>query len=306
MAMSSISGSGGGRRVGGPQGPIVPTPAADVQKKDGVDSNKQQQAPNDGFERGAQQAPKKAPDATGPQMQIKLDGEQKFNDMLRQTRNDPKALSQLANTLNLAYNRFASEFAADKGKASALLDQLSQAKFSASAVEQTRAEVGSLRERMAVTKHRMAIQKRRLRALKQLAGRVSESRLAEEIAAIEARMEMLETGWAESFVGLGLGKVIYTPENPDTPEHLKKVVKANVGNSKKNADSEDLGELISEIHPARVVAQVAAREIDQTKKKKLSDEVMQKVRKEKQGGGHGRTVQAFAALSELFDNDNDE
>jgi hypothetical protein len=298
--MSSISGSGGGRRVGGPQGPIVPTPPAEVQKKDGVEQ-KQPQTPNDGFERGAASTPKKAPDATGPQMQVRIDGEQKFNDLLRQTRGDPKALTQLASTLNMAYGRFAAELGNDKTKAGSILDQLSAQKFSAVAVETARQELGSLRERMSITKHRMAIQKRRLRALKQLAGRVSDSRLAEEIANIEARMELLETGWAESFVGLGLGKVIYTPDNPDTPPHLKKVVKANVGNTKKNADGEQLGDLLSEIHPGRLVAKVAAREIDQAKKK-LSKAVLEKLRKE-QRGPHGRTVQAFAALSALFDSD---
>ena len=298
--------------MGGPQGPIVPTNAPDVQKKDGVESGTkqgQQTATNDGFERGANAAAKKAPDLaapTGPQMQLKVESEQKFNDMLRQTRNDPKALTSLANTLNLAHGRFAADFTADKAKVASLLDQLSGSKFSGAAVEQTRAEIASLRERMSFTKHRMAIQKRRLRALKQLAGRVSESRLAEEIASIEARMELLDTGWAESFVGLGLGKVIYSPDSEETPEHLKKVVKANVGNTKKNQDAGELGELLSDMHPSRVVTKVAAREIDQdAPKKKLSDEVMQKVRKEKRGG-HGRTVQAFAALYELFESDPEE
>lgn len=302
--MSSISGSGGGRRVGGPQGPIVPTPADSPKKADEVKNQPQQQAPNDAFDKGAA-APKKAPDmpTTGPQLRMD-GGEQKFNDMLRQTRNDPKALSQLANTLNVAYNRFANEFAADKGKASTILDQLSAQKFSQAAVENARSELGALRERMAVTKHRMAIQKRRLRALKQLAGRVSDSRLAEEIAAIEARMEMMESDWGESFVGLGLGRVTYTPDNDETPEHLKKVVKTHVGNTKKTADGKELGDLLSEMHPARIVTQVAAREIDKQPKKKLSEDVMQRVRKEKRGP-HGRTVQAFAALYELFEHDEE-
>src|SRR5688572_18178050 len=160
--MSSISGGGGGRRVGGPEGPIVPPPTEGPAKKEGVDAQRKQSTPNDGFEKSSAGPKPSASPMTGPQLRI--ESEQKFNDMLRQTRNDPKALSQLANTLNATFNKFAGEFNADKTKASSLLDQLSQAKFSQAAVEQTRTELGSLRERMAVTKHRMAIQKRRLRA----------------------------------------------------------------------------------------------------------------------------------------------
>ncbi len=294
--MSSISGGGG--RVGGPPGPLSTPIAQDGQKKEVEQQQRQSQTPSDGFERGA--ATKKAPEPSGPQApSIKLEGDQKFNEMLRQTRNDPKALSSLANTLNLTYNRFASEFQGDKTKVSTLLDQLSQAKFSQAALEQTRGEIASLRERMSVTKHRMAIQKRRLRALKQLAGRVSDTRLAEEIAFIEARVELLETGWAESFVGLGLGKVIYSPGQDDTPEHLKKVVKTQVSHTKRQQDAEALGELMSEIHPARMVSQRAARELD-GKAKRVSEEVLERVRKE-QKGTHGRSVQAFAALYELFE-----
>jgi hypothetical protein len=258
---------------------------------------------NDGFERGGSSV-KKAPDLAPPPNAPAIQSDQKFNDMLRQTRGDPKALQQLAATLNLSFTRFSNEFSADKTKAAALLDQLATAKFSGAALDQLRGELASLRERMTLNKQRMAIQKRRLRGLKQLAGRVSDSRLPEEMAGIEARMEMLETGWAESFVGLGLGKVIYTPDNDETPEHLKKVVKTNVGNTKKNQDAEALAELLSELHPGRVVTQVAARELDQ-KKKKLSEKVLDKVRKE-QRGPHGRTVQAFAALYELFEHDLDE
>ncbi len=259
---------------------------------------------NDGFERGGSSV-KKAPDVGGPPPNAPaIQSEQKFNDMLRQTRGDPKALQQLAATLNLGFTRFSNEFSADKSKASLLLDQLAAAKFSGAALDHLRGELGALRERMALNKHRMAVQKRRLRGLKQLAGRVSDSRLAEEMGGIESRLEMLETGWAESFVGLGLGKVIYSPDHEETPQHLKKVVKTNVGNTKKNQDSEALAELLSELHPGRVVTQVAARELDQ-KKKKLSEKVLDKIRKE-QHGPHGRTIQAFAALYELFEHDLDE
>jgi len=292
--MSSIGGGGG--RIGGPQGPLVPTSTpAEAPKK--AEEVAKPPAPNDGFERGT--TAKRAADTPVPGPTIKVEGDQKFNEMLRQTRNDPKALTALANTLSLTFNRFAADFGGDKNKVSTLLDQLSGAKFSQLAVEQTRGEISSLRERMSITKHRMAIQKRRLHALKQLAGRVSDSRFAEEMASIEAKVELLETGWAESFVGLGLGKVIYSPSHEETPEHLKKVVKTTISNTKRNHDAEALGELMSEIHPARGVSQRAAREID-GKDKRVSQEVLDQVRKE-QRGPHGRSVQAFAALFELFE-----
>lgn len=288
--------------MGGPQAPLAPPPSTEPNKREPTENKPA--APGDGFERsaGAKRAPDKMGNETtaGAAAAPRVESDQRFNEMLRQTKNDPKALAQLAQTLTMTQARFAAEFNNDKSKAGQLLDKLTEQRFAQGAVEQTRAELGQLRERMHTAKQRMSVQKRRLRALKQLAGRVGDSRLADELANIEARVELLDTGWAESFVGLGLGKVIYSPENPDTPEHLRKVVKASVQNTKRAQDAEALGDLLSEMHPARLVTRVATREV--AGEAPRSKEVIAAVRKEA-GGAHGRTMQAFAALYQLFEED---
>jgi hypothetical protein len=156
---------------------------------------------------------------------------------------------------------------------------------------------------MAASRKHMATQKRRLRGLKQLAGRVPEPRLAQEIAAIEAELAEAGADWEQAEIGLGLGKVIYGEQNKEeVPQHLRKVVKAQVQGLKKHASEvEGIGELLGEIHPGRKVASIAAQQIDGAKKP-ASKEVMEKVRAEAKNK-HGRTIGGFAALYALLEKD---
>jgi hypothetical protein len=288
---------GGGGRIG-PNGPIVPAQEADTPKKsDGVDKHGGQAA-SDGFERGLGG---KRGDSSKLQIPAKVEAEAKFNELLKQTSSDPRALAHLTQALNAVYGKYAGEFAADKAKVQTLLDHLD-----GGALESVRSELASLRERMALARHRMATQKRRLRALKQLAGRVSEPRLAEEIANIEAELAAVELGWEATYVGLGLGKVTHGEQHADTPAHLRKVVKAHVQGMKKNPrEAEEVGELLTEIHPGRAVAGLAARQIDGAPKVRPSQEVLERVRGEAKGK-HGRSLAAYAALYELFDKVGEE
>lgn len=295
--MATIGGGGG--RIG-PNGPILPPQEAEgPKKKDPVDGQGKQpgQTPNDGFERGGANRATLGKSAMPP----KIESEAKFNEMLKQTGSDPRALASLTTVLNAAYGKYAGEFAADKAKAKTLLDHLAEQGFSGGALESVRSELGILRERMAASKQRMATQKRRLRALKQLAGRVSEPRLAAEIANIEAQLEDVELGWEATYVGLGLGKVTHGESEEGTPPHLRNVVKAQVQGMKKNPrEAEEVGELISQIHPGRSIASLAARQIDGAKKPALSKEVLDRVRGERKGK-HGKVVAAYAGLYEALD-----
>src|SRR4051812_37562763 len=113
--MSTIGG-GGGRINRPPEGPALPT--TQTQKPKTPDAPKPQ-GPNDGFERNAQ-APVAKQAAPAPGLSINVEKDPKFNELLKQTRNDPKALNALAHTLNMAYNRFNGDFQADRAKASTL------------------------------------------------------------------------------------------------------------------------------------------------------------------------------------------
>lgn len=296
--MATIGGGGG--RIG-PNGPILPPQEPEgPKKKEGVDAQNKQpgQSPNDGFERGG--AGTRAA-AGKPGIPAKIESEAKFNDLLKQTGSDPRALATLTTVLNAAYSKYAGEFSADKAKAQTLLDHLAEQGFSGGALESVRSELGTLRERMASSKQRMATQKRRLRALKQLSGRVSEPRLAEEIANIEAQLEDVELGWEATYVGLGLGKVTHGEQEEKTPPHLRSVVKAQVQGMKKNPrEAEEVGDLISQIHPGRSIASLAARQIDGAKKPALSKEVLERVRGERKGK-HGKAIAAYAGLYEALE-----
>ena len=296
--------------MGGPQGPLPPPPTTEVQRKDPAEQLRQgQQAPRDGFEakgqprepskKGAELPPTQAPPPKSG------DGEARFNELLKQARHDPKALASLISVLNQAYGKYAAEFSSERSKVESLLDKLAEQKFGKAALEQLRSELGSQRERVSAARHRMATQRRRMRALKQLAGRVSDPKVLTEIAHLEEQLSGLQTAWAETYVGLGLGRVIYGERDEDAPPHLRSVVKASVQGIKKGmGDAEQLGDVTADIHPGRMVSRMAARQLT-GERTATSKEVLDKVRGEA-AGKHGRSMQAFAALYELFESDGDE
>lgn len=303
--MSSI---GGGRRVGGPQGPIVPAP--EPMKKESTDAARQQpqqSPPRDGFEAKGQQpqTPKRGadmPPTQAPPPKAGGEGEARFNELLKQARHDPKALASLLNVLSQAHSKYAGEFSSERSKAETMFDKLAEQKFSKGALDQMRSEIGAQRERVVAARHRMSTQRRRMRALKQLAGRVSDPKVLSEIAQLEEEMEGIQTAWAETYVGLGLGRVLYGEPDEDTPPHLRNVVKASMQGLKRGlGEAEQVGDLVHEIHPARMASRIAASQVTGTPRK-VSKEVMEKVRGES-AGKHGRAVAAFAAIYELFENE---
>lgn len=300
--MSSIG--GGGRRVGGPQGPVVPTP--EVPKKDPAAEAQRQppNAPKDGFEQrgnlpqGSKRGPEMPPTQAPPPRSA--EGEVRFNDMLQKARHDPKALASLLNVLNQAHSKYAGEFSVERAKTETLLDKLSEQKFSKAAVDAMRGELNVQREKAAAARQRMSTQRRRMRALKQLAGRVSDPKILSELAALESEVESLQTAWAQTYVGLGLGRMLYGERDEDAPPHLRNVVKASMQGMRRGlGEAEEVGELVGDIHPGRLASRMAARQIT-GEPKRVSEEVLERVRGEAAQKG-GRSVAAFAALYELFE-----
>ena len=176
--------------------------------------------------------------------------------------------------------------------ARALLDKLAAEKFTKAAREKLGKEIRKQRDKIAALKLRMAMSARKSALLQQVAGKLGDPRLDEEIDRLLARHHKLKTDWGKRHHLLSVGGEIYG-DDAETPEHLKQVVKAEV---RGGVRGEEVGNTLNQISPQAVIAELIARTIDGTKRTTTAEKSSAALR-----GEFGRPMQSYAMLTDLLD-----
>jgi len=283
----------GGGRIGSPPGgglpPVVPeTTTKDTHPAPKEPGAKSPAAPSDRFEMAeprAGKSPGGRPAALGAEGSGSAD-------VLRLARDNPAAARHMVAQLSAQTTATLSEIEKELVAARAVLDKLAAEKFTKSAREKLGKEIRKQRDKLAALKLRFTMSTRKSALLQQVAGKLGDPRLDEEIDRLLAHHHKLKTDWGKRHHLLSVGGELYG-DDAVTPEHLKQVVQAEV---RGGIRGEEVGNTLSQISPQAVIAELIARTIDGTTREASGDKPAAALR-----GELGRPMQSYAMLTDLLD-----
>jgi hypothetical protein len=283
----------GGGRIGTPPGgglpPVVPeTTTKDTHPTTKEPAAKSPAAPSDRFEMAEPRAGKTAggrPSALGTEGSGSTD-------VLRLARENPVAARHMVAQLSAQTTATLSEIEKELVAARAVLDKLAAEKFTKNAREKLGKEVRKQRDKLAALKLRFTMSTRKSALLQQVAGKLGDPRLDQEIDRLLAHHHKLKTDWGRRHHLLSVGGEIYG-DDVETPEHLKQVVKAEV---RGGIHGEEVGNTLSQISPQAVIAELIARTIDGTTRQTTAEKPAAAMR-----GELGRPMQSYSMLTDLLD-----
>ena len=291
----------GGGRIGGPPGGGLPPVVPDATPKDTHPTaqeppTKGSAAHGDRFEKAELRSAKVAV-GSGRPSSLSIEGSGS-TDVLRLARENPAGARRMVAQLSSQTAATLSEVEKELGLARALLDKLAAEKFSKGARDKMSKEIRKARDRIAALKLRLAMSTRKAALLQQVAGKLGDPRLDEEIDRLLAHHHQLKTDWGKRHHLLSVGGEIYG-DDAETPEHLKQVVKAEV---KGGVRGEEVGNTLARISPQAVIAEIIARTIDGTTRATPTETSGAALR-----GDLGRPLQSYARLTDLLEQslDND-
>lgn len=180
--------------------------------------------------------------------------------LLRMARENPQGARDLVSRFAQQATGALSDAQREMAAARAVLEQLAGERFSKKACDAKRKELRAQREKLAAIKLRHQLAARKMALLQQLAGKLGDPRLADELDRILGRHQKLKSGWGRRHHLLSLGESLYG-DLPETPEHLKKVIRTEV---RPGAGAEKVGAELEELSPRRVFSEMMARTLDGT------------------------------------------
>ncbi|MBI3180235.1 MAG: hypothetical protein HYZ27_11265 [Deltaproteobacteria bacterium] len=277
-------GSIGNKPPGAPPPKIADAPAAAPTAKPG---DAARPAPSDQFEKTARPrldggigaANRLAREASGP------------TDLLMLARDNPAAARQLVATLAGQSAAALSEIERELVGARALLEKLAAERFAKGARDKVGEELNKHRARIAALKLHYAMASRKTALLQQLAGRLGDPRLSDEIDRILSQHNKLKSRWGKRHHLLASSEAIFGDE-ADTPAHLKEVVSTDMRGS---GSAPAVGDALHEISPRRIISEVIARTLDGSERAK-GDAHVEALR-----GEHGKALQHYALLADLLE-----
>ncbi len=281
---------GGSGKIGGPGGmPPVAQPEAPGQPAKTA-TTAGPAAPSDRFEQT--QVPR-APTPGAPSA-ITPEGREArgATHLLQLARTNPVAARQLVASLMGQSAATLAEIESELAGARNVLSQLAAERFTKSAQAKVSDELRKRRERIAGLKLRQQLASRKMALLQQIAGKLGDPRLDDEIDKILQQHRRLKTDWGKRHHLLTLGSTMYSAED-DTPEHLRYVVQTDVRVSSR---SEEVGAAISELSPRRVLSDMIARTIDGTPAPGKTDKHAAARR-----GELGKSIQNYTFVSDMVD-----
>lgn len=281
----------GGGKIGGPGGvtppvtteaPAAPAPTA---KPDAPAA-----PPSDRFEQAA--SPRAPSSATLPGT---LTGETRdargATHLLQLARDNPAAARQLVASLMGQTASTLAEIESELAGARNVLGQLANEKFTKTARDKVADDLRKRRERISSLKLRQTLGTRKMALLQQIAGKLGDPRLDDEIDKILQQHRRLKTDWGKRHHLLTLGSAMYSTDD-DTPPHLRYVVRTEVRSSARSAE---VGEAISELSPRRVISDMIARTIDGSSAPKPDKHAAAR------RGELGKSIQNYTFVSDLVD-----
>lgn len=270
-------------KVGGPTIPsVVQETGGDAQKKAGGPA-----APSDSFTR------------TGAGPAGRSDSPSAFSrdvsgasNLFQLARTNPAAAKQMVVSLAAQASGVLSEIEAARVAAQAVLEKLARERFSKEAVRSKADELRRERDRMGTLKLRHQMASRKMALLQQIAGKLGDPRLDEEIDKLLSQYKKLKTDWGRRYNALAMGQSLFG-DIPETPEHLQDVLKASVHPMGR---AQELGQVFEQHSPRRVISELIARSIDGSTRV-----VERKGSSSATRGDYGKSIQNYAFLSEVLE-----
>jgi hypothetical protein len=279
---------GGGSKIG-PTGNSPPTVVTnDPGGKPAQATTPQGPAtPSDRFEA---QAGRAAPQTTQPAIAGSTEARGATH-LLQLARANPAAARQLVASLMGQTASSLADIEAEMAGARQMLAQLAGERFAKAARDKLGDEMRKRREKVSGLKLRQQLATRKMALLQQIAGKLGDPRLDDEIDKILQQHRRLKTDWGKRHHLLMLGSAMYSAEE-DTPEHLRYVVSTEV---RSGVRSEEVGEAISELSPRRALSDMIARSIDGSAAPKPEKHAAAR------RGELGKSIQNFTFVSDMVD-----
>jgi len=289
---------GGGKIGGGPSRPTglapptatpPPTAAKPEPAPKSADGKPAAARPSDSFEKAAQRPSAKAAESLAAE-------HSGSSDLLALARASPAAARQLLATIAAQAQKNAAKLDQELAGARATLEQLAAQRFAKKALDEKKKSLRQKRDRIASLKTRINLGERQMALLQQLAGKLADPQLAEDLGRFLGDHAKLQTDWGRRHHLLCLAQAFYGVDE-ETPEHLREVVRADV---RPGPLAEVVGDAIPEVSPRRVIAELIARTLDgSVRERGDTGEVRVKpvpgVR-----GEHGNALQSWATLGETM------
>ena len=211
--------------------------------------------------------------------------------LLQLARDNPAAARQLVASLMAQTASTLAEIEGEIAGARNVLSQLASERFTKVAQDKVGEDLRKRRERISSLKLRQTLGTRKMALLQQIAGKLGDPRLDDEIDKILQQHRRLKTDWGKRHHLLTLGSAMYSTDD-DTPGHLRYVVRTEV---RSGARSAEVGEVISELSPRRVLSDMIARTIDGSQAPKPDKHAAAR------RGELGKSLQNYTFVSDLVD-----
>ena len=283
---------GGGSKIGPSGGPpqvVTPEPATPAKSAQAPATTAGPAARSDTFvtQQPRAHAPGAAPSAFGGASDARGAAH-----LLQLARTNPAAARQLVASLMGQTASTLAEVETELAGARLLMAQLAGEKFAKAARDKVGDDIRKRREKIASLKLRGQLASRKMALLQQIAGKLGDPRLDDEIDKILQQHRRLNTDWGKRHHLLTLGSAMYSADE-DTPEHLRYVVATEV---RSGIRSEEVGEAISELSPRRALSDMIARSIDGSAAPKGEKHAAAR------RGEFGKSIQNFTFVSDLVEN----
>ncbi len=279
---------GGGNRIGRPPTGVPAAPQGEgAPQKAGDANHAPAPRPSDSFEKNVA-----AKGLAGPPKPTGLTREGTPSDFLKLARDNPQAALRIADGMAAQAKGALGEIEREMVAARNVLQSLANEKFTKAARDKVAQQLKKHREKLQGLKGRYHTSLRKMGMLQQVAGRLRDSELEEEIDKLLSRHGKLQTDWGRRHHLLSLGELLFGDE-ADTPEHLREVVRADVRGSPRN---DAMGDAIAAISPRRIIAELVARTLDGTTRPEGDLDKRDALR-----GELGRSLQSYAMLGEALE-----
>jgi hypothetical protein len=279
----------GGGKVGGPRDPhVIPGGAASTPAKDVAKPSTPTAPRTDSFESGQARSGGAAPHAGGVFGREQGGG---ASNLLQLARTNPTAARQLVASLAAQNAATSVEVERELAGARQMLAQLGAERFTKEAREKVAADLRRQREKIAQLKLRAQLTARKMALLQQIAGKLGDPRLDDEIDRILQQHKKLKTDWGRRYHLLTAGGAVFGADD-ETPEHLRNVVSTEV---RAAGRSRELGEVMTELSPRRALSDMMARTIDGSVKPPTQVSAAAK------RGELGKSMQNYTFVTELID-----
>jgi len=223
------------------------------------------------------------------------------DDLLQLARENPAAARQVVADFAAKTGTILNEIERELAGARVLCDQLAKERFNRKALEASRRELRKQRSMLTTLKLRHQLTCRKMALLQQIAGRLGDPRLDEEIDRILTKHKRLKTSWGRRQHLLSAGTVLYGSD-AESPAHLSHVVKTPVRTA---GDSEQTGETLAKISPRLLLADLMARTLDGSTRPE-ADESAPSESSSALCGELGPSVRNWSLFSALVDDVEDE